>query len=150
MASKKKFHGIIPPVSTIFDEEKKFDEKGMAELINYLIEGGVHGLLFLGSGGEFSQMSFNQRKEVADFCISYVDKRVPVLIGTGSTSTQESILLSQHAQSKGADGVLTVNPYYWSLPQKNLIEHYKNIADSIDIPILLYNFPNLTRQDLSA
>src|SRR5699024_1369854 len=65
-------------------------------------------------------------------------------------STQESILLSQHAQSKGADGVLTVNPYYWSLPQKNLIEHYKNIADSIDIPILLYNFPNLTGQDLSA
>lgn len=149
MVLKNNFEGIIPPISTVFDSEKQFDEIGMGKLIDQHISEGVDGLLVLGSGGEFSQMSFEMRKEVASFSISYVDKRVPVIIGTGSSSTQESILLSQHAQNEGADGVMIINPYYWALPEESLHNHYLTISKNIDIPILLYNFPDLTGQDLS-
>lgn len=145
----QKFSGIIPPVSTIFTETGKLDEQGTGRVIDYLIQAGVNGLFFLGTGGEFSQMSVEQRKEVAEFAIKYVAGRVPVLIGTGSTSTAEVISLSLHAQKYQADGVVVINPYYWALSEENLYHHYAKVAEAIDLPILLYNFPKLTGQDLS-
>jgi len=149
MVYQRNFHGIISPVSTILDKNNNLDEKGMKKLIDYLIKERVHGLLFLGSGGEFSQMTLPQRKKITEFCISYVNKRVPVFIGTGSTSTKEAILLSQHAQQSGSDGVLIITPYYWPLLKKDLLKYYKDIANAIDLPIILYNFPSLTGQVLS-
>src|SRR5699024_1452230 len=148
MIHDNNFGGVFPPISTIFDENANFDKKGMGRLIDYLIQKGVNGLLVLGSGGEFSQMPFDMRKEVAEFSISYTNSRIPVLIGTGSLSTKESVLLSQHAQKKGADGVVVLNPYYWPFSKRDLLQHYKSISESIDIPIILYNFPSLTGQDL--
>ena len=144
-----KFHGIIPPVSIIFDKKGKFDQKGMAVVIDFLIDSGANGLFFLGSGGEFTQMSTEERMEVASFATEYVNGRVPVLIGTGSTNTRESILLSQHAEKVGADGVVVINPYYWPLTEENLYRHYHDIAQSIEISVLLYNFPTLSGQDLN-
>ncbi|MHA6250769.1 dihydrodipicolinate synthase family protein [Oceanobacillus sp. CAU 1775] len=146
---KNNFHGIIPPVSIILDDKGQLDKKGMATVIDFLIEAKVDGLFFLGSGGEFSQMSVEQRKEVAAYTTEYVAGRVPVLIGTGSSSTEEAVLLSQHAESVGADGVVVINPYYWSLSEENLFNHYATIAESINLPIMLYNFPTLTGQDLT-
>jgi len=143
------FKGIIPPVSTILNQQGKLNEKEQGLLIDRLIEAGVDGLFFLGTGGEFSQMSVEERKAVAEFAVRYTNKRVPVLIGTGSTSTREVIMLSQHAQQIGADAVVVINPYYWQLTEENLFSHYRDIANSVDLPILLYNFPNLTGQDLS-
>ncbi|TCS79389.1 dihydrodipicolinate synthase family protein [Tepidibacillus fermentans] len=143
------FKGIIPPVSTIFNENLKLDRQGMGKLIDFLIDSGVHGLFFLGSGGEFSQMSFEERKEVAAFATEYVKDRVPVLIGTGGTNTREIIALNQHAKEIGADGVVIINPYYWPLTEENLLAHYGEIAENTELPILLYNFPNLTGQDLT-
>ena len=145
----KKFQGVIPPVSIIFDEQGRLDKKGMATVIDFLIESGVDGLFFLGTGGEFSQMSVEERKEVASFTTEYVNGRVPVLIGTGSTNTREVVLLSQHAESVGADAVVIINPYYWSLTEENLFAHYSEIANSVHLPILLYNFPTMSGQDLS-
>ncbi|MFY0758869.1 dihydrodipicolinate synthase family protein [Metabacillus dongyingensis] len=146
---KPKFHGIIPPVPTIFDSRGKVDCKGMELLIDYLIDSGVHGLFFLGTGGEFSQMSIEERKELAAFAIDYVNGRLPVLIGTGSPNTREVISLSQHSKEIGADGVVIINPYYMTLTEENLYRHYGIIAETVDIPILLYNFPALTGQDLT-
>src|SRR5699024_3849302 len=142
------FKGIFPPVVTLFTSTKEFDKKGMGLLIDSLIDKEVDGLVFLGSTGEFSQMSISQRKEVAEFCINYVNQRVPVLIGTGSTNTAEAISLSQHADSNGADGVIVVNPYYWKITKENLFHYYNNIARSINIPLLLYNIPSLTGQNI--
>jgi len=150
MVSTAKFHGIISPVSIIVDANGELDTKGMAVVIDFLIEAKVDGLFFLGSGGEFSQMSTEQRIEIATYTTEYVAGRVPVLIGTGSPSTKEAILLSKHAEKIGADGVVVINPYYWSLTEENLLAHYDDIAESVQLPILLYNFPNLTGQDLSA
>ncbi|MFP7478921.1 4-hydroxy-tetrahydrodipicolinate synthase [Terribacillus saccharophilus] len=149
MEQVTQFHGIIPPVSTIMDEKGQLDKSGMTTLIDYLIDSGVNGLFFLGTGGEFSQMSKELRKEVAAFAIEHVQNRVPVLIGTGSPSTTEAIELSQHAQKAGADGVVIINPYYWSLSEANLFQHYQEIAEQIELPIILYNFPALTGQDLT-
>ncbi|MCE4050889.1 dihydrodipicolinate synthase family protein [Bacillus sp. Au-Bac7] len=144
-----KFKGIIPPVSTIFDEEGKLSEVEMGQLIDRLIEAGVDGLLFLGTGGEFSQMSREERLQTAEFAVRHVKRRVPVLIGTGSTNTREAVELSVHAQKIGADGVMVINPFYWKLTDDNLYGYFSKIAQSVDIPVLLYNFPNLTGQDLS-
>ncbi len=149
MEKEVQFKGIIPPVSTVFDSEGNLDKNGTGRLIDFLIESGVDGLFFLGTGGEFSQMSVKERKEAAEFAVGYVDRRVPVLIGTGSTSTRESVDLSLHAQQIGADAVVVINPYYWTLTEDNLFQHYSEIAASVDMPILLYNFPNLTGQDLT-
>ncbi|RKQ30235.1 4-hydroxy-tetrahydrodipicolinate synthase [Oceanobacillus halophilus] len=150
MPKTVKFKGIFPPVSTIFNENGEFSQEEMAYVMDSLIDSGVDGLFFLGTGGEFSQMSVEERKEVAAFTVRYVNNRVPVLIGTGSTSTRETIALSQHAEQVGADGVVIVNPYYWNLSEENLFNYYSDIAQSIELPIILYNFPDRTGQDLTA
>lgn len=145
-----KFKGIIPPVSTLIHEDRSIDEKGMQQLIDYLIDEGVNGLFFLGSGGEFSQMSTAERKAVATFATKYVNKRVPVLIGTGSTNVAEAIELSQHAESIGADGIVVINPYYLPMSEEALFGYYSNIAQSVNISMLLYNYPALTGQHYDA
>ena len=130
------FTGIIPPVSTIFTADGQLDKPGTAALIDDLIKAGVDGLFFLGSGGEFSQLGAE-------------DRRVPVLIGTGGTNARETIELSQHAQQAGADGIVVINPYYWKVSEANLIRYFEQVADSVTLPVMLYNFPALTGQDLT-
>ncbi|MDG0062021.1 dihydrodipicolinate synthase family protein [Priestia sp. YIM B13545] len=149
MQRATKFHGVIPPVPTILYEDGRIDEKGMGNLIDFLIDSKVDGLFFLGSGGEFSQMSVELRKEVAEFVTRYINGRIPVLIGTGTPSTKETISLSLHAQEIGADGIVVINPYYWPLTEESLFQHYAEIAENINMPIVLYNFPALTGKDLS-
>ncbi|MEQ2467558.1 dihydrodipicolinate synthase family protein [Niallia sp. Sow4_A1] len=143
------FKGIIPPVSSIVDKEGNLKEKEMALLIDKLIEEKVNGLFFLGTGGEFSQMFIEERKAIAEFAVKYVDKRVPVLIGIGSANTREALQLSQHAEQIGADGIVAINPYYWNLTEENLYTYFSDIAKSVKLPVLLYNFPTLTGQDLT-
>ncbi|MFN4625683.1 dihydrodipicolinate synthase family protein [Klebsiella pasteurii] len=143
------FAGIIPPVSTIFTPEGDFDRQGTGALIDNLIAAGVDGLFFLGSGGEFSQLNVEERKNIVAFAIAHVNGRVPVLIGTGGTNARETIALSQHAQQNGADGIVVINPYYWKVSEANLIHYFQQVADSVTLPVILYNFPALTGQDLT-
>lgn len=145
----KKFTGIIPPVLTIFKEDGSFDQEGTGTLIDHLIDSGVDGLFFLGSSGEFTQMSTEERIKIAEFCINYVGGRTTTLIGTGSNSTEEVILLSKHSKNIGADGIVVINPNYWALSEENLHKHYHDIAQAVDLPIILYNFPGVTGQDLT-
>ncbi|ENZ7914594.1 dihydrodipicolinate synthase family protein [Klebsiella aerogenes] len=149
MQQTVKFSGIIPPVSTIFTAEGQLDKPGMAALIDDMISAGVDGLFFLGSGGEFSQLNTEERKAIAEFAVSHVGHRVSVLIGTGGTNARETIELSQHAQRVGADGIVVINPYYWKVSEHNLIGYYQQVADSVTLPVILYNFPALTGQDLT-
>ncbi|MDS0886938.1 dihydrodipicolinate synthase family protein [Raoultella ornithinolytica] len=149
MPQTVQFSGIIPPVSTIFTADGQFDKPGTAGLIDDMIAAGVDGLFFLGSGGEFSQLNADERKAIAAFAIARVDRRVPVLIGTGGTNARETIELSQHAQQAGADGIVVINPYYWKVSEPNLIRYFQQVADSVTLPVLLYNFPALSGQDLT-
>lgn len=147
--SKPLFHGIIPPVPTIFTDEGKLDKAGMARMIDHVINAGVNGLFFLGSGGEFCHMDQELRREVAEYCVKYTNHRLPVLVGIAAPGTQETINYGKHAKAIGADGVVVVNPYYAKLSEENLYRHYKKIAAEVDLPIILYNFPALTGQDLN-
>lgn len=149
MQQTVQFSGIIPPVSTIFTADGQLDKQGFAALIDDTIAAGVDGLFFLGSGGEFSQLNAEERKAIAAFAISHVDRRVPVLIGTGGTNARETIELSQHAQAAGADGIVVINPYYWKVSEQNLIRYYQQVADCVMLPVILYNFPALSGQDLT-
>lgn len=145
------FRGIIPPVPTILNEQGQLDKPGMRRLIDHLIASdGVNCLFFVGSAGEFSQMSTEMRKEVAEFCVNYVNHRLPVLVGAAAPGTQETISFTSHAKAIGADGVVIVNPYYAILKEENIYQHYKNVTTAVDIPIIIYNFPALTNQNLSV
>lgn len=143
-----KFRGIFPPVPSIVDAQGELDKVGMARMLEHVIESGADGMLILGSGGEFSQFSSQQRKEIAAFCLHHVNGRVPVLIGIACSGTAETIELGRHAQEHGADGVLVVNPYYAKLSDDARFMHYKRIADALKTPVFLYNFPDLTGQDI--
>ncbi|QSF47453.1 dihydrodipicolinate synthase family protein [Paenibacillus tianjinensis] len=141
--------GIIPPVPTILNEDRQLDRPGMKLLIDSLIDNGVHGLFFLGTAGEFNQFDAKEREEIAEFCINCTDGRLPVWIGTGSNTTAETIRLTRHAAQSGATGVVVINPYYCKLSEKALYAHYEAVAEASELPLMLYNFPALTGQDLS-
>ncbi|NDL66002.1 dihydrodipicolinate synthase family protein [Acerihabitans arboris] len=143
-----RFYGVIPPVPTLFTEDEQLDEASMANLLDSLIASDVNGLFFLGSAGEFAHMSEALRLRTAEFCVNYVDKRKPVLIGIAHSGTREAIRFGLHAQKIGADGVVAVNPFYNPLSEENLYLHYKHLADALSLPILIYNFPALTGQSI--
>ncbi len=144
------FHGVIPPVPTIFDDQGQFDPLGMGRLLDHLIDNGVNGVLVLGSAGEFSHMDRAMREEIAAFAVKHVNGRVPVLFCVSMPGTQETIRYAQHAKDVGADAVLIVNPYYAPLSQDALYQHYKQIAASVDLPQMLYNYPAMTGQELEV
>ena len=146
--SLAKFKGIFPPVPTIVDKHGELDKKGMANLLDHLIDSEADGVLILGSGGEFCHMPPKLRLEVAEFAVKHINKRIPVMIGISSPSTKETIQYGQHAAQIGADAVLVVNPYYALLNSEAIYHHYKTVAENLDIPVLLYNFPALTGQDI--
>lgn len=141
--------GVIPPVPTIFNAQAQFDPQGMGRLIDRLLASDVNGFLFLGSAGEFATLPHEQRKVIAEFCVERVAGRKPVIIGAASCATQEVIDLARHAGRIGADAVMVVNPYYAKLSEERLYGHYRQIAEASPLPVLLYNFPILTGQDLS-
>lgn len=142
------FKGIFPPVPTIVDDNGELDRAGMAVMIDHVISNGADGMLILGSGGEFSHFSSEQRKQIAEFSLQHVAGRVPVLIGIACASTAETIQLGKHAEKAGAQGVLVVNPYYAKLSEEARFTHYKRIAEALNVPVFLYNFPELTGQDI--
>ncbi|MGX8941839.1 dihydrodipicolinate synthase family protein [Symbiopectobacterium sp. Eva_TO] len=95
------------------------------------MDSAVNGFLFLGSAGEFANLSQEQRKAIAEFCVAKVNGRKPFIIGTASCSTAEAIALTQHASDIGADAVMIVNPYYALMSDERLYNHYKSIADGL-------------------
>ncbi|MDP5241031.1 dihydrodipicolinate synthase family protein [Uliginosibacterium sp. 31-16] len=149
MAMRPLFRGNIPPVPTIWTAAGQLDRTGMGNMLDFVINGGADVVFCCGSAGEFSQMSEAQRREVAEFAVSHVAGRVPVLIGIASCSTQQAIEFGLHAKAIGASGVVAVNPYYALLLPDNIMLHYRRLAAAVDLPLILYNFPLLTGQDLS-
>lgn len=147
MKSEQIFKGIISPVPTIFTKEGTLDLDGMGRMIDHVIQGGVHGLFFLGSGGEFVNMSEALRKQTAEFCVKHTAGRVPVLIGIAAPGTDETIMYGKHAESIGADGVAVINPYYGVLGEENLYNHFQQISKAMKLPILIYNYPGVSGQN---
>ncbi|MEJ6952213.1 dihydrodipicolinate synthase family protein [Natronospora cellulosivora (SeqCode)] len=133
--------GIITPSITVFNEKKEINYKANQEHIEYLIDAGVNGILFLGSIGEFFAMEEEEKKEFISFVVKTVRNRVPVLIGTGGTVVEEVIALSQYSAKEGADAVAIITPYFFQFNDEILYDYYKELAVNVDIDIFLYNFP---------
>lgn len=144
------FHGIIPPVPTIVNEDGSFNKTGMQNMIDAVIVGGVHGVFFLGSAGEVMHMTDKLRSEVLEFSINYTNKRVPVLAGAIACGTSAVIEYAQEAERFGADALVLINPYYSQLSEDALYHHFAKIMEKVSIPAFLYNLPSATGQNLSV
>jgi len=138
------FRGVYTAIITPFDRFENVDEKALRNLVDFNIQEGVSGIVPCGTTGESSTLSHPEHDRVIQLVTDHVNGRVPVIAGTGSNSTQEAILLSQHAEQAGVDGLLLVSPYYNKPTQEGLYQHFRSIADSVDIPCIVYNIPGRT------
>ncbi len=139
---------MLTALATPFAPDGHIDEPSLRALVDRSIAGGVHGVVACGSTGEFSALSSDERRLVVETVVDHVAGRVPVIAQTGATSTAEAIRLSRHAQSAGADVVMTVAPYYEPLSIDETLLYLRAVAGSVDIPVMLYNLPVATGVDL--
>jgi 4-hydroxy-tetrahydrodipicolinate synthase len=143
------FKGSIVAIVTPF-QNGKVDEKKLRELLEFQIESGTNGIVPCGTTGESPTLSHDEHDRVVEICIETVDKRIPVIAGTGSNSTAEAIRLTQQAAKAGADGALVVTPYYNKPMQEGLYLHFKAVAESVNIPIILYNIASRTARNIET
>ncbi len=147
--TKSNFTGVYVAMITPMDDNQEINYDKLGEFADYLIKEGVHGIIPLGSTGEFYALTDHERSEVLRVTIDAVAGRVPVLAGTNASSTKKVIEYSQQAEKAGADGLLIAPPYY-SLPTPpELFKHFEAVNDSIDIPIMLYNYPARAGVDIT-
>jgi 4-hydroxy-tetrahydrodipicolinate synthase len=147
--AKMGFYGIYPVMITPMTDGGEIDFAGFAKNIEYYLQNGVHGVIALGSTGEFVSLSEEERIRVAEFVVSEVAGRVNVIIGTAAETTRDTLKFTQHAQAIGADGAMIINPYYYKPSEQELYEHYRTICENTDIDIMLYNNPGVTGINLS-
>ncbi len=138
------FKGAAVAIVTPFYEDGTTNYKKLEELLDYQIDHGTDAVVICGTTGEASTLSEEEHINVIRYTCDYVNKRVPVIAGTGSNCTDTAIYLSTEAEKAGADGVLLVTPYYNKATQKGLYEHYKQTAEKLHIPAILYNVPSRT------
>ena len=138
------FKGVLTAIITPFKEDESIDEEAFKRLIDFNIKNGVSGIVPCGTTGESPTLDHQEHDKVIELTVKYVNKRVPVVAGTGSNSTKEAIRLTQHAEKAGADAVLVVNPYYNKPTQEGLYRHFKAVADSVKIPMIIYNIKGRT------
>lgn len=143
------FKGSITALITPF-RNGAVDEAALTRIVEWQIAEGIHGLVPVGTTGESPTLDYDEHKRVIELCVATAKKRVPVMAGTGSNSTEEAIELSQYAEKVGADAVLIVTPYYNKPTQEGLFQHYKAINDAISIPIYIYNIPGRSIVDMSV
>ncbi len=143
-----KIEGVYPALITPFTKDDGVDKDGLRRLVEYVIEGGVAGIVPCGTTGESATLSHEEHKEVIRAVVEY--STVPVIAGTGSNNTKEAIELTRYAEDVGADACLLITPYYNKPNVKGLKEHFARIGDAVEIPLILYNIPSRTGQNVSA
>ena len=138
------FKGSGVAIVTPFNEDESINFEKLGELIDWQIEESTDAIIICGTTGEAATMDDNEHKESIRFAVEKVAGRIPVIAGTGSNNTAHAIEMSKFAESVGVDGLLVVTPYYNKGTQKGMIKHYSVIADSVNIPIIIYNVPGRT------
>lgn len=137
------FKGSFVAIVTPF-KSGKIDEKAYADLIEFQIREGTQGIVPCGTTGESATLTHQEHERVVELTVEIVNKRIPVIAGTGSNSTSEAIMLTRHAKDAGADAALLITPYYNKPTQEGLYQHYKAIAESVNMPQFMYNVPGRT------
>jgi 4-hydroxy-tetrahydrodipicolinate synthase len=147
---EKMFQGSMVAIITPFDAQGNFDEESYRQLIEFQIENGTDVIVPCGTTGESATLDYAEHDQVIKACIEQVNKRVPILAGTGSNATAEAIAISQHAKEMGADGVLLVVPYYNKPTQEGLYQNFRALAENVALPQVLYNVPGRTGVNMVA
>lgn len=137
------FAGSFVAIVTPF-RKGRIDERALAELIEWQVAKGTNGIVPCGTTGESATLSYEEHNRVIELTVEVVNRRVPVIAGTGSNSTDEAIELTKHAKQAGVDGALLITPYYNKPTQEGLYRHYKAVAEAVDLPLVLYNIPGRT------
>lgn len=137
------------PVVTAFDEEGRLDIQGNRNLWDHLIQGGVSGLVIMGSIGEFFALTGEEKRRLIDEAASWAGGRTKIYIGTGCMTVEETVELSNYALLKGVDGVMVISPYYFSLSPESIEYYYDQVASAVNGDLFLYNFPERTGYDLT-
>jgi dihydrodipicolinate synthase/N-acetylneuraminate lyase len=143
------FKGLMPAMVTPFDDRGEVDLGATEAVVERFIDAGVDGISPLGSTGEFSHLTAGERKRFATEVVRIVAGRVPLVVGVGAAGTKEMVELARHAEDVGADAVLVVSPFYWKVGEEALFRHFAAVAESVNIPVVIYNLPMLTGIDLS-
>ncbi|OUJ19463.1 Dihydrodipicolinate synthase, DapA [Methanonatronarchaeum thermophilum] len=136
--------GVFPALITPFDRNDEVDVEGFKKNIDYVIDNGVSGLVPCGTTGESATLSYQEHKRVIELAVETAKGRVPVMAGTGSNSTREAIELTGYAEDVGVDIAMVITPYYNKPTAAGLIKHYREVASSVNIPIVIYNVPSRT------
>jgi len=140
--------GIIPPVVTPLIDYNTLDIKGIYNLVEHLLKGGVHGLFILGTTGEAPSLSYKLRKELIKLTCDLVNHRIPVLVGITDTSFESSLEVAEYSALAGADAVVVAPPYYIPITQSEMIDYLQNLIPRSPLPVLLYNIPGYTKLHL--
>lgn len=143
-----KLAGCYVALVTPFDQQNAIDEEGLRANISFLIQHGIAGVVPCGTTGESATLSWEEHNRVIDITLSEVGRRVTVIAGAGSNCTEEAIEATKHAKAKGADAILGITPYYNKPTQAGLYHHFREIAQSVSIPVIVYNVPSRTGVNL--
>ncbi|HEV3256300.1 MAG TPA: 4-hydroxy-tetrahydrodipicolinate synthase [Gemmataceae bacterium] len=135
-------HGIIPPVATPMQANEDLDLPRLEWFLDHLIHAGVHGVFVLGTNSEFYALDEREKQEVMATAVAHVRGRVPVFAGTGAETTREAVRLTKMAERERVDGVSVITPYFVNPTQQEIADHYRRIAESTSLPVLLYNNPS--------
>jgi 4-hydroxy-tetrahydrodipicolinate synthase len=144
------FKGSLVALITPMRADGSLDDKAFAELVDWQIKEGTHGVVPVGTTGESPTLSHAEHRRVVEIAIEVAAGRVPVIAGAGSNSTEEAIALTRHAKEAGADAALVVTPYYNKPTQEGMFLHYTAIADAVDLPVIIYNIPPRSVVDMSV
>lgn len=145
---KPLFRGVLTALVTPF-RDGAVDEPALRALVERQVEGGVHGLVPVGTTGETATLSHEEHRRVVEVCIEVAAGRIPVIAGCGSNCTAEAVELLRHAKTVGAHGALVVTPYYNRPSQEGLYRHYATLNDAVELPVLVYNVPSRTACDIA-
>lgn len=141
----KRLYGIIPPLVTPLLDDNTLDLKGLSNLIEHVIKGGVHGIFILGTTGEAQSLAFSLRAELIEETNKLLKGRLPFLVGISDTSIADSVALAHIAKKNGADAVVSAPPYYYATGQSELAEFYETLIPQLPLPVYLYNMPSHTK-----
>jgi 4-hydroxy-tetrahydrodipicolinate synthase len=144
----KKFEGTFVVAVTPFTSGEELDLEALKENIDYYIENGVHGVVVGGSTGEFAALSVEEHKKIIETVVERVNGKVPVIAGTGACATRRVIELTKYSEDVGADGAMIIPPFYSKPKENELYEHYRKIAESVNLTIMLYNNPWTSKVDM--
>jgi 4-hydroxy-tetrahydrodipicolinate synthase len=143
------FRGISTAIITPFTKDNKVDEEGLRRLVEFQEGNGIDTIVPCGSTGESAMLSHEEHIRVIEVVVDHV-KKAKVLAGAGSNSTSEAVMLSKHAEDLGADGILSISPYYVKPTQEGIYQHFKAIAEAVNIPVVVYNIPGRTASNVTA